>query len=44
MTGAGRPAAPDRGAAEPGFTRRTVLLIVGLCVFAAGCAVVILVR
>jgi hypothetical protein len=32
------------GESPPGFTRRTVLLMVGLWVFAAGCAVVILVR
>jgi len=43
-TGAGRPPAGDVGAPGSGFTRRTVLLIVGLLVFAAGCAAVILVR
>jgi len=34
----------DSGLTGRGFTARTVLLIVGLVVFAAGCAVVILVR
>ena len=39
-----RPPAADVGAPGSGFTRRTVLLIVGLLVFAAGCAAVILAR
>jgi hypothetical protein len=43
-TDAGRSPGADSGPAAMGFTRATVLLIVGLLVFAACCAVVILAR
>jgi hypothetical protein len=41
---AARPVPAAAGGIGWGFTRRTVLLIVGLLVFAAGCAAVILIR